>query len=323
MGDDLKWRNKQGYLNKMGFERQSWKKRYFVLEKNVLKYYDSDNKKKLKGQFSVDFLSLDHIIAVPKDARIPGGNAVKDKAQTLVLKKSYLIQIGNCKWNDTGLRTFFVHADTEADQLSWLDSLVSNAKIYAESSEGREDEQKQPPEGERREAYAIYMQAKKAAQVPATKPKTMKDEPWFFIHNLCSRGTVLQLEEAVAKGADLLIPNPNGGSTLLQAATYGNIAAMEYLLKRGLPIDGKSKGGNTALHAAATMGHQQAASLLLSMGADRSLVNNENKTAAQAAKTSELGHFIESWSAGGGGGEPSSPDSGRSSPLVGEEQGES
>jgi len=131
----------------------------------------------------------------------------------------------------------------------------------------------------------------------------MREEPWYQVHTLCSKGTLEELKAAVEhQGIDVNLKNPNGGSTLLQAATYGNVEIMKYLVEQGAEINGASNGGNTALHAAACMGFYDAAKLLLEKGADRTLVNREGKTAAQSAKNEKIRELIEGWPSSGSSG---------------------
>jgi len=311
MADD-KWVTKSGYLHKMGYERPNWKKRWFVLDKNVVSYFtdQSDWKKKKapKGEFVLDFLSQSKIKSVETGTVLVNSNAVIDKSQRVTLKRNYLLQIGDCKWNESGLRTFFVSCDTEEERKSWLQALLQNCEAYVNSPEGREAESKVPSDPERKEAYLAYMEEKKkaeekrkqeqAAQEKAAKNRAMRDEPWYQVHNLCSKGSVETLMEGVAAGADVHLLNPNGGSTLLQAATYGNVPIMAYLIDQKLDINAQSNGGNTALHAAACMGFGDAAKLLLEKGADRTIKNKEGKTAAQAAKTQQIRDLIETWGSG-------------------------
>jgi len=130
------------------------------------------------------------------------------------------------------------------------------------------------------------------------KHKAMREEPWYQVHTLCSKGTLEELKAAVEaqpEGIDIKLRNPNGGSTLLQAATYGNVEIMRYLVDQKIDINGSSNGGNTALHAAACMGFYDAAKLLLERGADRTLVNREGKTAAQSAKNDRIKELIETF----------------------------
>jgi len=176
------------------------------------------------------------------------------------------------------------------------------------TEEGKRDRDKVPAEGPRREAFKIWEEEQKKlearnredkeAKEKQLKHKAMREEPWYQVHTLCSKGTLEDLKaevEAHPDRIDIKLRNPNGGSTLLQAATYGNVEIMRYLIDQNIEINGASNGGNTALHAAACMGFYDAAKLLLERGADRRMVNREGKTAAQSAKNDRIKELIENW----------------------------
>lgn len=44
----------EGYLSKEGHLFKTWKKRFFQLEGTDLKYFDDENKRKLKGRYVID-----------------------------------------------------------------------------------------------------------------------------------------------------------------------------------------------------------------------------------------------------------------------------
>jgi len=307
MGDA--YQEKAGYLQKMGFERPSWKKRFFVLNNNTVAYFSSEKEAKAqkneKGRFTLDFLSRYKIKAVETGTILVNSNALSAKNTKVTLKKPYLVQIGDAKWKDAELRTFYVSCDTQQERDDWIRALQQNTDAYMNTPEGKSDISKTPPDGPRREAYNAWLEEQRKADEKArseaeakakqAKHKAMREEPWYNVHTLCSKGTLEELKVAVSQGSDITLRNPNGGSTLLQAATYGNVEIMKYLIDAGLDINGASNGGNTALHAAACMGFDKAAELLLERGADRTLVNREGKTAAQSAKNENIRDLIENW----------------------------
>lgn len=312
MGDQ-DYVSKSGWVVKLGYERPSWRKRFFVLDRNVVSYYgtetDYQKKKTPKGVFSLDVLSRPKIKAVETGTILVNSNALKSRDQKVALKKPYLIQIGDCAWQESGLRTFYVSCTTQEERSRWIDAFLHNCNTFNASSEGKQMLARLPQsQGERREAYEALLRENKRQQEKAkeeqesrsqaAKHKAMRQEPWYQVHTLCSKGTVEQLAEEVEKGLDPELLNPNGGSTLLQAATYGNVSVMRWLIERGLDVNQASKGGNTPLHAAACMGFPEAAEVLLAAGASRDLMNKEGKTAAQAAKTDSLRDLIEKWDGG-------------------------
>ena len=59
----------------------------------------------------------------------------------------------------------------------------------------------------------------------------------------------------------------NGDTALADAAYFGKVAAIRFLLDRGMAVDAKSNDGSTALMLAAHKGHVGAMTLLLERGA--------------------------------------------------------
>jgi len=285
---------------------------FFVLRKNEIAYYASEKEGKSgrgdKGRFSLDFLSRSKIKAVETGTILVNTNALSARNTKVTLKKPYLIQIGDCKWKDADLRTFYISCDTQQDRDDWLKALINNCEVYMVTEEGKKDQAKIPPDGARREAFKAWEEEQKRLDARTKedkenkekqqKHKAMREEPWYQVHTLCSKGTLEELKAAVEaqpQGIDITLRNPNGGSTLLQAATYGNVEIMKYLVDQKIDINGSSNGGNTALHAAACMGFYDAAKLLLEGGADRTLVNREGKTASQSAKNDRIRELIDNW----------------------------
>jgi len=312
MSDESQYQEKMGFTQKMGFDRPSWKKRFFVLKKNEVSYYASEKEGKSgrgeKGRFTLDFLSRSKIKAVETGTILVNTNALSARNTKVTLKKPYLIQIGDCKWKDSDLRTFYISCDSQQDRDDWLKALINNCDVYMASDEGKKDKDKVPAEGARREAFKAWEEEQKRVEARTRedkenkdkqmKHKAMREEPWYQVHTLCSKGTLEELKAAVEaqpQGIDITLRNPNGGSTLLQAATYGNVEIMRYLVDQKIDINGSSNGGNTALHAAACMGFYDAAKLLLERGADRNLVNREGKTASQSAKNDRIRELIDNF----------------------------
>jgi len=296
----------------MGFDRPSWKKRFFVLKKNEVSYYSSEKDGKSgrgeKGRFFLDFLSRSKIKAVETGTILVNTNALSARNTKVTLKKPYLIQIGDCRWKEQDLRTFYISCDTQQERDDWLKALTTNCEVYMNTDEGKKDRDKIPSDGARRDAFKSWEEEQKKLEARTRedkenkdkqmKHKAMREEPWYQVHTLCSKGTLEELKAAVEaqpEGIDIKLRNPNGGSTLLQAATYGNVEIMRFLIDQKIDINGSSNGGNTALHAAACMGFYDAAKLLLERGADRNLVNREGKTAAQSAKNDRIKELIENW----------------------------
>jgi len=310
MGDETQYQEKLGFTQKMGFDRPSWKKTFLCVKKNEIAYYsnekDGKTGKNEKGRFQLDFLSRTKIKAVETGTILVNTNALNAKNTKVTLKKPFLIQIGDCKWKDADLRTFYISCETQQERDDWLKALQNNCEVYMNTDDGKKDRDRIPTDGPRKEAFKIWEEEQKKleqrnredkeAKEKQAKHRAMREEPWYQVHTLCSKGTLEELKAAVEaqpEQIDIKLRNPNGGSTLLQAATYGNVEIMRYLIDQNIDINGSSNGGNTALHAAACMGFYDAAKLLLERGADRSLVNREGKTAAQSAKNDRIRELIE------------------------------
>ena len=75
---------------------------------------------------------------------------------------------------------------------------------------------------------------------------------------------------------------------LAQAAGWGHLEVVAYLLEAGAPVNGRSEGGVTPLHAAVEWGGQlESARLLLEAGADPDAVDDRGRSPREAAR--ELG----------------------------------
>jgi len=61
---------------------------------------------------------------------------------------------------------------------------------------------------------------------------------------------------------------------LLEAARYGNLKAVETVLKRGMDVNDSDSAGNTALLFAAMVGHLDVVKALLAANADTTIKNS-------------------------------------------------
>lgn len=86
------------------------------------------------------------------------------------------------------------------------------------------------------------------------------------------------------KAPTLLSPRSNGVYSLHEAAATGNIAVLQQRLSESnTNPNQQDEWGNTALHIAAAAGRKEIIKKLLQAGASTSILNKENKTAAQCA----------------------------------------
>jgi hypothetical protein len=109
-------------------------------------------------------------------------------------------------------------------------------------------------------------------------------------------GNVAEMERLVREGAEISFPETD--NPLLQAACKGKIEAMQWLLDRGSNIDRQDNTGKwTPLICTAYYGHVEATRFLLERGARRDLVNYKNQTALACAREQQkpdVAHVLES-----------------------------
>lgn len=86
---------------------------------------------------------------------------------------------------------------------------------------------------------------------------------------------VQEIQSAVALGVPVDFPNPIGQTALMVASLWGNLEAIQALLKLGADPNKKNEGGATPLHFAAAGKRNAAAAceLLLAAGADPDIVD--------------------------------------------------
>lgn len=95
-----------------------------------------------------------------------------------------------------------------------------------------------------------------------------------------------ELKSWLGKGPILPICDPRGNSYLHRSVMEGaKPFVIEFLLKRGLDINGQNEQGATALILAAWYGREELVDLLLKHGADPNLKARKNLSALKVAKT--------------------------------------
>ena len=117
---------------------------------------------------------------------------------------------------------------------------------------------------------------------------------WFHIHAAASRPERLcDLVSACAAGTDLNIPNSEGATPFVQAAGYGNLPALFFLLATGASVNTANPStGNTALHLASANGHVAAVHLLVQQGAAL-LPNAAGQSPRDLAVSSEVRALLD------------------------------
>jgi ankyrin repeat protein len=97
-------------------------------------------------------------------------------------------------------------------------------------------------------------------------------------------GQVEKLDDLTTKGADITpsMVNNHGSNTLMQAALYGQAAAIDKIIPHGYgsaQVNQKNAWGQTALMLAAQYGRLQAIQKLLSAGANKTIVDDDGHNA--------------------------------------------
>lgn len=86
--------------------------------------------------------------------------------------------------------------------------------------------------------------------------------------NAASSGDVLALETLLNAGADVDARDRYGQTALMIAARHGHLVAVEALLRRGASMNVTAKFGLSALMLAIVAGHEAIAKALVRAGAD-------------------------------------------------------
>lgn len=120
----------------------------------------------------------------------------------------------------------------------------------------------------------------------------------YPLHFAAAKGHEEAAMRLICHGAKVSVRNAFGQTPLHRAACAGKPLIVAALLKSDSSIinwKDFSEDGNTALHLAAEDGHFDVVRLLVDVGeADRSILNGQNKTAAQVARNEEIREFLNS-----------------------------
>ncbi|VIO88614.1 ankyrin repeat domain protein 28, putative [Brugia malayi] len=111
------------------------------------------------------------------------------------------------------------------------------------------------------------------------KPNSATRQFMTSLH-ICAQVNALSCAEVILDNCDSIIDRPDWGGCppLHYAASYGNSAFVEFLLKRNTNPSTKNKRGMTAAHWAALNGHSDVLKLLFNSGTDMSLHDQQMRT---------------------------------------------
>ena len=104
----------------------------------------------------------------------------------------------------------------------------------------------------------------RVAEAAKTEPPTAK-APDISIHDAASAGNIEAVQQHLAAGTDVNAKD-NRGRTPLYRATNKEIA--ELLIASGADVNAKDVAGGTPLHAAIGLGHKETVELLINKGSD-------------------------------------------------------
>lgn len=127
-------------------------------------------------------------------------------------------------------------------------------------------------------------------------PRGSVETRFYPIHAAARMRDVDTVRKELESGVDVDLlngkaANGDGGNTALwfaaQGPLDGGLAVAEVLLEAGADINRACEHGCTALHMAAAWGHVELVEWLLEKGADATLHDDDNRTPAMMARTSE------------------------------------
>jgi uncharacterized protein len=105
------------------------------------------------------------------------------------------------------------------------------------------------------------------------------------LEEAASKGDIAKMQALIKSGVDLNgTSSKDGWTPLMAAAASGNQGAMELLLKSGAKVDAAGADGQTALMKAAYTGQDQSVKFLLKNHADINHADNNGKTALLVAE---------------------------------------
>lgn len=99
------------------------------------------------------------------------------------------------------------------------------------------------------------------------------------LHEAAIRNDLAAVEQSIANGVDLDVPDPASGSNpLMTAIVFGRTEIALALMEGGADVNFQDKGGSTPLHAAAYFCRPELVKALLDHGANRSIRSRDGLT---------------------------------------------
>ena len=152
--------------------------------------------------------------------------------------------------------------------------------------------------------YKIYLRAKVclAYDILVNKTNYKGIENDYYIlgdeTNLAYYYTVIgdcfNLTEEVKNNPQLLyFKDPLNRNLLYIAARYGHVNICDYLINKGIPVNGIQHNGNTALHEAANYGQFNVVKLLLNYGANINIKNHFGHLPKDEAITEDIKNLLD------------------------------
>lgn len=139
--------------------------------------------------------------------------------------------------------------------------------------------------------------AEDAVTLYCNQPTTIRTKN-YPLHLAASKGHEQAVMRLLAHGAKAAIRNGYGQTPLHRAACAGKPAIVAVLMEADpSTVNWKdfSEGANTALHLAAEDGHLAVVKLLVELAhVDTTILNAQDKTAAQVAQSAEIRDYLAS-----------------------------